>query len=122
METIGVQYLADICNVSNNIITDVEWLYDHFRHSLIKGKMNIVGEGKRHTFSNGGSTFLFILQESHASLHSYPEFNYIAVDIFVCAGKDPSKSIKYFIDGLNSDVKVSRKILERGNNTGMSEE
>lgn len=114
MSMIGIQYLVDIFNVDASLMASVDWLYDHFRNSLAMGGMKIVGVGKRHTFPNIGSTFLFILQESHASLHSYPEHNYIAVDIFVCSDKDPQKAVDFFLKGLNRDINVNSKVLERG--------
>ena len=33
---------------------------------------------------NSGVTGVFILSESHAAFHSYPEYRYLAVDIFSC--------------------------------------
>lgn len=121
MQTVGMQYIIDIFNVNTSILEDNDYLYDHFSKSLSAGDMNIVGEGKRHTFPNGGSTFIFILQESHASLHSYPEHNFLAIDIFVCAGKNPFVSIEYFINGLNKGIRVNKKTIDRGNSTDYGE-
>ena len=32
----------------------------------------------------GAFTALYLLSESHLSLHSWPEYNYIAMDVFPC--------------------------------------
>uniref|UniRef100_A0A6C0D1X1 Adenosylmethionine decarboxylase n=1 Tax=viral metagenome TaxID=1070528 RepID=A0A6C0D1X1_9ZZZZ len=37
-----------------------------------------------HTFSPMGCTFLFLLSESHLSVHTFPEKNYIAFDLYTC--------------------------------------
>ncbi|MBT7609268.1 MAG: hypothetical protein HN576_05900 [Bacteriovoracaceae bacterium] len=37
-----------------------------------------------HKFDPIGQTILFVLAESHFSLHTYPEHNYMTMDIYVC--------------------------------------
>jgi len=43
-----------------------------------------------------GITGVAILAESHISIHTWPELNYIALDIFMCGKCDPEKSIPVF--------------------------
>ena len=43
-----------------------------------------------HLFSpNGGISGVAVLKESHISIHTWPEFDYAAVDLFVCGTIDP---------------------------------
>lgn len=50
-----------------------------------------------HKFNPQGITGVVLLAESHICLHSWPEFNYLAVDIFTCGEKTfPYKALKYF--------------------------
>ena len=43
-----------------------------------------------HAFSpNGGITGVAILKESHISIHTWPEYEYAAIDIFVCGTNNP---------------------------------
>lgn len=42
-----------------------------------------------HRFHPQGTTAIALISESHISLHSWPEFRYLAVDIFTCGKKDP---------------------------------
>lgn len=45
-----------------------------------------------HVFPNGGYTALFLLAESHASIHTYPEHRSCFIDIFTCGlGCKPEK-------------------------------
>ncbi len=47
-----------------------------------------------HVFSpNGGVTGIAALQESHISIHTWPEYNYAAVDLFVCGTIDPHPAV-----------------------------
>lgn len=47
-----------------------------------------------HKFSpSGGISGVAIIQESHISIHSWPEYKYAAIDIFVCGEVNPYKAI-----------------------------
>ena len=42
---------------------------------------------------NGGVSGVAILAESHISIHTWPEWNYAAVDVFMCGDTDPMKAV-----------------------------
>lgn len=47
-----------------------------------------------HKFSpSGGISGVAIIQESHISIHTWPEYEYAAVDIFVCGKVNPYRAI-----------------------------
>jgi S-adenosylmethionine decarboxylase len=47
-----------------------------------------------HSFGdNAGITGVAILAESHISIHTWPEINYVALDVFVCGACDPHKAL-----------------------------
>jgi S-adenosylmethionine decarboxylase len=47
-----------------------------------------------HHFGEGaGVTGLALLAESHISIHTWPEINFAAVDIFLCGTCDPHKAV-----------------------------
>jgi len=49
-----------------------------------------------HKFSPHGITGVIILAESHIAIHSWPEINYAAIDIFTCGKKsNPYKALEY---------------------------
>ena len=63
-----------------------------------------------HGFDGGGYTGFVMLAESHISVHTWPESNYAAFDIFMCGDKvSLDKAIQMIINadknGVN-DVKV----------------
>ena len=68
-----------------------------------------------HQFQPYGLSALMIMPESHIAVHTWPEYQFASVDIFLKASDDPNQSIplikKYFHPG---DVKVIE--LERGVN------
>jgi S-adenosylmethionine decarboxylase len=46
-----------------------------------------------HPFPGGGVSGAIILAESHLSAHSWPEHNFVALDIFVCGECDPTLAL-----------------------------
>ena len=65
-------------------------------------------------FTPNGLTGVWILSESHVSIHTYPDKNYAHVDIFTCGNKcTPKTGIKYIIEQLKSKKNKITNI-ERG--------
>jgi S-adenosylmethionine decarboxylase len=69
-----------------------------------------------HEFSpNGGISGAAILKESHISIHTWPEYEYAAMDIFVCGTIDPNKAIPVLKKGFKPDniqvVEIKRGIM-----------
>ena len=64
-------------------------------------------------FEPQGVTAIALLAESHISIHTWPESNYSAVDIFTC-GKNmvPELASQYLIDALKAE-EHSLLIIER---------
>jgi len=47
-----------------------------------------------HKFNpQGGISGVAIIAESHISIHSWPEYKYAAIDIFVCGDVDPYRAV-----------------------------
>jgi S-adenosylmethionine decarboxylase len=46
-----------------------------------------------HPFNSGGVSGAIILAESHESIHTWPEENFVSLDIFVCGTCDPYLAI-----------------------------
>ena len=64
-------------------------------------------------FEPQGVTAIALLAESHISIHSWPESNYSAVDIFTC-GKNmmPELASQYLIEALEAE-EHSLRVIER---------
>ncbi len=64
-------------------------------------------------FEPQGVTAIALLAESHISIHSWPESNYSAVDIFTCGQNMlPELASQYLIEALKAE-EYSLRIIER---------
>jgi S-adenosylmethionine decarboxylase len=49
-----------------------------------------------HKFSPQGISGVAVIAESHISIHTWPEHQYAAIDVFMCGEKDPYQVIGVF--------------------------
>ena len=64
-------------------------------------------------FEPQGVTAIALLAESHISIHTWPESNYSAVDIFTCGQKMlPELASQYLIEALKAE-EHSLRVIER---------
>lgn len=69
---------------------------------------------KIHKFSPQGITGFILLAESHISIHTWPEINYVAIDIFSCGEKGkPYKGLEYLKKEFQPK-KIKIRELKRG--------
>ena len=67
-----------------------------------------------HSFSPQGITGVVLLAESHIALHSWPEVNYLAIDIFTCGDESrPYQALEYFKEEIKPK-RVELKEIKRG--------
>jgi len=67
-----------------------------------------------HQFSPTGVSGVILLAESHLSFHTWPEYGFVALDIFTCGPTENAEAaFEYIIDKL-SPVSVEYKKIERG--------
>ena len=67
-----------------------------------------------HKFTPQGETIVFILSESHFTLHTYPENRFISLDIYVCNLETDLKKIINEISHAIPFEKIDQKFLSRG--------
>jgi S-adenosylmethionine decarboxylase len=110
--TEGIHYILDIWNPKENILNDFAYLQYILETSLNISKASIVSFQHK-IFQPSGLTILYLLEESHASIHTYPEEGYAAIDIFTCGSINPKNGINYLLDMINPE-KYDLKEIKRG--------
>ena len=67
-----------------------------------------------HKFNPHGITGVILLAESHIALHAWPEFDYLAIDIFTCGKRAfPNRALEY-LKKVFKPKRVGIKKIKRG--------
>ncbi|MEM9795578.1 MAG: adenosylmethionine decarboxylase [Pseudomonadota bacterium] len=68
-----------------------------------------------HPFPGGGVTGVLLLAESHITVHTWPEHDYAALDLFMC-GDAPVERAADTLDAALSPERSERQVIARGCN------
>jgi S-adenosylmethionine decarboxylase len=91
MKFAGMHLLVDLWGASN--LCDPEYIDRALREAAEAAGATIL-HGHFHHFSpNGGVSGVLVLAESHISIHTWPERDFAAIDIFMCGACDPYHSL-----------------------------
>jgi S-adenosylmethionine decarboxylase len=83
----GTHLLVDLWGAKN--LTDPEHIDRALREAAEASRATIL-HGHFHHFSpNGGVSGVLVLAESHISIHTWPERDFAAIDIFMCGACNP---------------------------------
>jgi len=107
----GKHLIIDLYNAHH--LNDID-LMRRAVHDIIKQTNTTLLFENFHHFQPSGITGVACLAESHISVHTWPEDNYAAFDIFVCGEAQPEVAIsivKQYFGGTERST-----LLHRGNN------
>lgn len=76
----GNHYIANFMECDE---IDLDTIKKGFELAIHKSGATILGKSE-YVFENNGLTMVFLLSESHASIHTYPEHNSVFIDFFTC--------------------------------------
>jgi len=95
--TLGTHLIIDLYEVSVSKLIDVSFIEYVLTKAAGLCEAKIIGQNF-HEFEGGGVTGVLLLAESHMSIHTWPEHNYAALDIFMCYNCDPNKCLDFITD------------------------
>lgn len=82
-KSLGIHIIVDFFACNADVLSDVEAIKDHMHEAAVIAKASIVSE-EFHEFDPYGVSGVVIIQESHFTIHTWPEYDYAAVDLFTC--------------------------------------
>lgn len=114
----GKHLICELKDVKNetlmNSLDGIKSLLDEICE---KYKFSILGK-MEHQFQPIGITLLYLLSESHISVHTFPEKGYIAMDIYTCReyeNNDIYREIyEYLVNRFDADKNIQPIIVDRG--------
>jgi S-adenosylmethionine decarboxylase len=110
----GSHLLLDFWGARN--LTDADIIERALRDGARAAEATIL-HGHFHQFGeNGGISGVLVLAESHISIHTWPEADFAAIDIFMCGKCDPAAAIPVLRAAFQperDEVKEERRGLQR---------
>ncbi|AYP68208.1 S-adenosylmethionine decarboxylase [Bacillus phage vB_BcoS-136] len=117
--TEGKHMLVDAWGVEFKKLNDLFLLRDVMSLGIEKSGAKVISI-QQHKFNPNGVTIIFLLSESHFSIHTYPEQGYAGIDCYTCGDTvKPEVAVQHLLDYLEPK-QVNKKVVSRGNNRGMS--
>ena len=110
---VGKQVLMDVKNINRDKLKTVEMIRPFMEKIIEELKLNVVGECSHQFEKNGlphGATMIYLLSESHLSVHTFVDEGKITLDLFTCSLGVENEKIKsiikeYFeVNALNIDA------------------
>lgn len=119
MYALGTHLLVELRECNPSILNDLEKVRSIMVSAAKDAKATIV-DVSFHEFNPFGISGVVVIAESHLTIHTWPEYDYAAVDIFTCGDIiKPEVAASYLIREFEcknpSIVEMKRGILSHGN-------
>lgn len=102
----GKHMVCDIRNIQNiELLNDCEQLKKILKTICDVFEYKILGE-LNYQFNPEGCTILFLLSESHISIHTFPEKKYLAFDLYTCREYEDNTEYLKIYDYLKEELKA----------------
>jgi S-adenosylmethionine decarboxylase len=97
----GKHYLLNLYGCSFVLLDDERCLIDLLENAAVASGATVIQTISK-KFEPQGVTVLCLLEESHISIHTYPELGNCYVDIFTCGNCNPKIGVDIIIEQLHS--------------------
>lgn len=104
---IGKHFIVDMFDINSDKFMNInknddsiEKWNSFIKECLVQANVSLLNISWHNFDNNGAFTVIYLLSESHLSIHTWPENNFIALDIFTCGNSNTqlivNKIINYF--------------------------
>lgn len=83
--SLGSHLLIELFDCDEDSLKHESWVGRSMRTAAVESDATVVAESF-HEFKPYGVSGAVIIQESHYTIHTWPEHQYAAVDLFYCGG------------------------------------
>lgn len=110
----GRHLILDLYDCDQELLDDYDQLSAMLKTALLMANatiLRIIGE----KFKPQGVTLLALLSESHASIHTWPEIGYAAIDLYTCGDTTKTHKAAEFLKeklkaGTSEEKEITRSI------------
>lgn len=112
LNTRGRHLLVEYNGCNLDILDDLKRIEGLMRDAAVAAGTRIVASVFQ-PFDPHGVTGVVVVEESHLSIHTWPESGYAAVDFFTCGDSLPEAAHRVLLEGLDAD-RAEKIFVERG--------
>jgi S-adenosylmethionine decarboxylase len=117
IEQLGRHILVEFYNCDKEILNSHALIEKYMNEAAKKANATIV-QSCFHMFNPWGVSGAVIIQESHLTIHTWPEYGYASVDLFTCGDSvNPWKAFDYLRDMLKAErdetTEIARGIVDK---------
>ncbi|MBX9692008.1 MAG: adenosylmethionine decarboxylase [Cyanobacteria bacterium] len=118
-EFCGKHLIASYSGCRMDRLEDKSGVDSIMRRAIVASGATVL-DAALHVFPEAGMTYVYVLAESHASIHTYPEHASCFVDIFTCGYEcDPLEFDAVLTEHFQPE-RVSRQLILRGDANALS--
>lgn len=111
----GKHLIIEAVSSEQHLLNDQKLIRESLIAAANTGKFAIL-DMSVHRLAPRGVTAYALLAESHISVHTWPEHNYAAIDIFTCSDKEPMLALNELKTRLKLErIKITK--ISRGKGT-----
>ncbi|MDB4937328.1 MAG: S-adenosylmethionine decarboxylase [Labilithrix sp.] len=115
--SLGTEWLVDAHGCRADALRDLAIVRGLLENVLVRLELRVVGEGAWHKFGGeGGVTGLYLLTESHLSVHTYPEHGAATLNLYCCRKRPDfpwESELARVLGATRVDVRVAPRGEER---------
>ena len=108
----GIHIIAEFRGVDPRKLSRVEDLRLILDRVIAKSGLHAISSSF-HQFEPYGVSAIYLLSESHLSVHTWPEYSYMALDIFTCGDDGPAlKAFELLVEAFQPKS-VEKRVIRR---------
>ena len=108
----GRHFIVDLWGAAS--LTDTAFIKQALIDAACAGQATLLRVHLHQFSDSGGITGMALLAESHISVHTWPERNYAAFDVFMCGDAKPEQAVALLIDVFKPARKDVRELIRGG--------
>jgi S-adenosylmethionine decarboxylase len=113
----GIEWMIEAFGCTEAALRDSQRMQSLFNEIVSEMHLKPVGAPVWHKFSGGGGvTGVWLLQESHLTLHSFPEYGSLCLNLFCCRLRFPydwEKRLPLLVGAKEVEVREYPRIYDR---------
>jgi S-adenosylmethionine decarboxylase len=109
----GQHLLLDLHNVAPKLLMHEEFVRNAMLKAATKTKAKILHSYFHHFGNNYGVTGVVAVSESHLSIHTWPEWEYASIDVYLCYGLDPKIAADSLVDSFSCKLYDIKSIVRQ---------